>query len=54
MAADSFLKAGTQKLFFEMPFSKWSEMDDDRQLPDNERKILFGGFKTLFFSVYLK
>ena len=54
MAADSFLKAAVQKLFFEIPFSKRNEMEDNRQLSDNEREIFFGGFKTFFFSGYLK
>jgi len=54
MAADSFLKAEAQKFFFEMSFSKWSEMEDERQLSDNERELLFSCFQTIVFSGYLK
>jgi hypothetical protein len=53
MAADSFLKAKAQKLFFEIPFSKWSEMEDDRQLSFNEREILLGDFQNIVFFQFI-
>lgn len=36
-----------------MPFSKWSEMEDDRQLSFNEREILLGDFQNIVFFQFI-